>query len=246
MSTAMPLELLEGESIGTLANNYMIVQSLGKALSLSETNIKNVPTYLVMAHDQKAWQAFLPPSGRPVRWSAADFREFVRAPQPSGLGSSEAVLRHMVKGTDAEAVLELMLRGERGGANNQEGTNQWSEVNRNEITVDHPATIPLSPDVPRPKRVRDYARESRQGTSVGYTLRRLERSAPELLEGVKAGDMSPNAAAVQAGFRDVAITIPADPIKASRRLLRHFSGERLESLLLELANHAGYALAPKE
>lgn len=39
------------------------------------------------------------------------------------------------------------------------------------------------------------------GTDTEYTLRRLKRDAPELLEAVKRGELSVNAAAIQAGIR---------------------------------------------
>jgi hypothetical protein len=59
--------------------------------------------------------------------------------------------------------------------------NQW--FNRNHVTDEPdaaPDTIPFdAAPVAKPPRVRDYSRESRQGTSVGYTLRRLARPPPD-------------------------------------------------------------------
>jgi hypothetical protein len=52
-----------------------------------------------------------------------------------------------------------------------------------------PATIPLSPSVPRP-RVRDYAREAPTGNSTSYALRRLNKDRPDLYEKVKAGEIA--------------------------------------------------------
>ena len=45
--------------------------------------------------------------------------------------------------------------------------------------------------------------KSEQGTSKSYTLSRLERDHPELFEAVCNGELSANAAAIQAGFRKV-------------------------------------------
>jgi hypothetical protein len=64
---------------------------------------------------------------------------------------------------------------------------------------------------PSPDPSRDYFRESRQGTSVSYTLRRLKKQRPDLYERVKAQELSANQAAVLAGFREKSITLPADP-----------------------------------
>jgi hypothetical protein len=45
------------------------------------------------------------------------------------------------------------------------------------------------------------AEKAEQGHSRTYTLNRLRRDAPELFDAVVAGQLSPNAAAIKAGFR---------------------------------------------
>lgn len=75
----------------------------------------------------------------------------------------------------------------------------------------------------------------------------IRRDRPDIAERLDAGEFpSVRAAALEAGIVQPSFKCPADPIKASRRLLRHFKGERLATLLSELANHAGYELTPKE
>ena len=62
-----------------------------------------------------------------------------------------------------------------------------------------------------------------------YTLRRLARDNPDLLELVAKGNLSPNAAAVQAGFRKPTRSIPIDtPEAAVKALLRVFTREQLK------------------
>lgn len=211
-------------------------------------NVNTIPKLVLRIISEKSWRQWIvPETGVFVkRWqvNTADFREFIQSPRPEGCETPIHVLERLIRDTPAWEPYLRLTRGKPGGSNNPAGWNQWDEVNRNIVTVDQPATIPLSPEVPRPTRVRNYHRESKQGNSVSYTLRRLE-SRPDLLEKVKAGDISPNAAAVQAGFREAAITIPADPLKASRRLLKHFTGEALTTLLTKLANHAGFDLTPR-
>lgn len=46
-------------------------------------------------------------------------------------------------------------------------------------------------------------KNSVQGTSRSYTVARLKQQAPELFEKVVSGELSANAAAIQAGFRKV-------------------------------------------
>ena len=70
--------------------------------------------------------------------------------------------------------------------------------------------------------------EPPKGTSEAYTLNRLRRDAPELFEQVKQGELSPNAAAIQAGFRKPTRTIPIDtPDAAVRALLRVFTADQI-------------------
>jgi hypothetical protein len=73
-----------------------------------------------------------------------------------------------------------------------------------------------------------------QGTEQTYTLRRLARDNPELLDRVASGELSANSAAVLAGFRRPTKTVPIDsPRSAIRALLRVFSAEDLAKALAE-------------
>jgi hypothetical protein len=51
------------------------------------------------------------------------------------------------------------------------------------------------------KSIHDNIMNARQGTSRAYTLDRLSRERPDLFERVKAGTLSANAAAIEAGWR---------------------------------------------
>ena len=68
---------------------------------------------------------------------------------------------------------------------------------------------------------------------------------PDLLERVRKGELTPHAAAVAAGYVRPKITMEADPVRASRVLVKHFQGEALTTLLRELANWAGYELTER-
>ena len=56
------------------------------------------------------------------------------------------------------------------------------------------------PPKDNPKSV-DNINTSKGGTDTKYTLRRLARDAPEMLDRIEAGELSVNAAAIQAGIR---------------------------------------------
>lgn len=70
-----------------------------------------------------------------------------------------------------------------------------------------------------------------QGNSKSYTVHRLERERPDLYEQVLTGDITPNAAAIEAGFRSKTLTIPTDPERAARTIARHFSCDDIQTLI---------------
>lgn len=74
------------------------------------------------------------------------------------------------------------------------------------------------------------------GTSTGQAIRRLRKDCPDLHARVLAGELSPHAAAVEAGFRPRTLTIPVDPERAARTILRHFDHEQISRLVYLLAD----------
>jgi hypothetical protein len=69
-----------------------------------------------------------------------------------------------------------------------------------------------------------------RGTRAAYTLARLDRDAPELAAKVRAGDLSANAAAIEAGFRIKTFTVPLDADRAAAALKRYFTAGQLAKL----------------
>lgn len=238
MATASLPEVAAAEDLGRLTNNYTYVLCLQSSLSRSDTNLKAVPEAMEAIIEGDAWRAFRLPDGRIVR-NTADFRRFIEGPRPEGCQTPIHVLRHMVAGSAVADQVEELLRGTPGAPahfvesrpRNDDGS--FTPIhNRHVVTVmdDDPAIIPMSA-AEQPKRKRDYSRESKQGNSVGYTLRRLEKHAPELLGRVKSGEMSAHRAAVVAGLKDDVFSVPAVPRKAARVLARHFQGGDLAELI---------------
>lgn len=215
-----------------------------------------LPGLVIETCEEEYWLEWIDARNRYHRYSKADFRRFVAASQPDGLGTTVTELLEDLKGNvDAQMAVNDALVGEQGAPHdNRNGAGMRlgsldldrCSTNRDNITVctaptesDRPATIPL-PSVPEysqgnPRPKRDYSREAPTGTSVSYALRRIHRERPDLLERVKAGELTPTGAMVEAGFKDRQITLPSDPAKAARRLLIHFQGERLESLIWALS-----------
>ena len=75
-----------------------------------------------------------------------------------------------------------------------------------------------------------------RGTDPTYTLKRLKRDHPELANAVINGELSANAAAIQAGFRKPSITINPDPESAATAIRRKF-GDEFAHQLAEALTH---------
>jgi hypothetical protein len=68
----------------------------------------------------------------------------------------------------------------------------------------------------------------RGGTNSAYTVARLKRDRPDLHARVVAGELSANAAAIEAGFRPKTVTIPLTVEGATRLMLKLSDDERDE------------------
>lgn len=74
-----------------------------------------------------------------------------------------------------------------------------------------------------------------RGNAQTYTLRRLARDRPDLLDRVETGDLSPHAAAIEAGFRHRTWTAPQDLERLADALLRRYSQPELDELAKRIA-----------
>lgn len=69
------------------------------------------------------------------------------------------------------------------------------------------------------------------GTSAAYALRKLRTGAPVLHARVLAGELSPHAAMIEAGYRRKTIQVPADVDGAAHALARKFTTQELQRLI---------------
>jgi hypothetical protein len=134
------------------------------------------------------------------------FADFVVAHPPAGLGSTPDLLLRICKDTPLEAKLDAAL--ERPA--HRPATNGSVDIIHSSVRPD--------------------------GTGRQRAIRRLRRQRPDLLARVEAGEMSPHAAMIAAGFRRPTFSVPADVEAAAATLRRKFSREerlRLRELLSE-------------
>lgn len=236
MTAIAPTEGLP-EARVNLSANAMVVGMLQSALSNLDTNLAVVPDLLIELDHGDCWRVFkFADQRKETRWKPRQFREFIEAPRPDGCETSIAVLEQALRGTAAWETFLRLTRDEHGGSRNPFGrSGKPEEINRDNVTVDSsepepPATLPFSPGKPR-----DYTREAPTGNSTSYALRRLSKDAPELLERVRAGELSPNAAMVRAGLRKPHLQVKDDPEALAAYLLRKWDRERIAALLRSLA-----------
>jgi hypothetical protein len=148
-------------------------------------------------------------------------REMLEAPPPHGAG---------VKADDVLRLIEFTHPHETNNRAKHKTLEDMRRVVRSEL---HEAAS--APGRPAKGNNITFSSEQR-GTSEDYTLRRLRRDRPDLVERVFEGELSANAAAIEAGFRDKAITIPFNPEGAARALARKFTIDELHRLVELLAD----------
>lgn len=102
----------------------------------------------------------------------SSFADFCKEREPYGLGHDPDLI-DAIKGAPNGTTIRAALRSKPGRPSKSESLTN-NDSNENQI---------------------------RGGTNRDYTVARLDRDAPELAERVRAGELSANAAAIEAGFR---------------------------------------------
>lgn len=238
------------DQVGLLLNANMQVDTLQKMVLAAPRDIGVLKSALRFVLAEKSWQDRLDPHRAVrIRYGPHEFERFITTARPDGLGTTKEELRRILgeNNEDRQAFEEALAYGP-GGAMNPTGRNQHrkEEVITPNRSNDQPAEPTTQEPAPR------TPRRSKTGTTVEYAARALarlvedqreeaedpaEKTPAEILLGqVKAGELSYNAAMILAGLRDKTISVPVQPEKAARMLLRHFQGDdltRLVGLLLE-------------
>jgi hypothetical protein len=185
--------------------NGNIVQSLQTAVWSGNAGLSDVPPLVVQVIREHRWQDWVEYHTQ-AHVHFERFQDFVRAAPPEGLGADVRTLKNLCR-DNAEALQAITAEttGDKGGDR------------RSQDFKDHNII---------------FEKAAEQGTSVGYAHRRLAKAAPALHQRVLAGELSPHAAMVLAGFRHPTITIPSDDLEAAaRRLRRHFTCAELAALI---------------
>lgn len=182
-----------------LSDDERIVM-LQKYVSEGEQDLGLVTSLVGKVIESGAWSSFTDQLGMPVEHDS--FRSFVETPRWRGLGTSKSALVGWVREQDPEAA-DAVERAWRG------------EV---------PAARKVGPP-PMDQRGNVEAPNITAG-SADYLLARLKRDRPDLAARVVAGEKSPNAAAIEAGFRPRQIKVTS-PESVCQRLASVWTAEQL-------------------
>lgn len=192
------------EAVGeNLLLNDTYVNTLAEALS-EVSSIANVPGLLKQIITNDMWRKrYCKQIRRDVEFER--FGDFVAAHPPEGLGTNMQTLISICRHSgDMEAVdaLARMSAGKQGERNDL-------------VDIVHEVS------------------ERPSGNSAASALRRLARTPElhDLHERVVRGELSPNAAAIEAGFRKRKFQLPDDPVSAGRYLAQRVDREWFDTLI---------------
>ncbi len=130
------------------------------------------------------------------------FVDLIEKGYPTGIGSSRA---------EIETMIRLHHKHEAGSPKLRKRMDAMRETVGRLLREEVPELAEhRRPTKEEQARKRDNTNLKGRGTSAAYILARLKRDRPDLAEKVVSGEMSANAAAIEAGFRKKTFTVPED------------------------------------
>ncbi|WP_414569514.1 hypothetical protein [Nostoc sp. CCY 9925] len=167
--------------------------------------VSNVPQLLQQVLEEELWQErIISETGEIVRFEY--FVDFIQTPPPAGLGTDFDTLWRL---SDHDPLLLDLL--DRAVQREPGAPEKNPRIDNYQKNVDD---------------IHSYEQPERpSGTSKQAGLRQLRRKNPELHAKVLAGELTVNAAMVQAGLRTKQVTVFVDPHRAATKLKKTFKQE---------------------
>ncbi|WP_445626604.1 hypothetical protein [Nostoc sp. DSM 114167] len=192
-----------------------IITLLHSALFEGVLELNNVPELLQQVLEEELWRKRIIPETQQVT-TFDSFIDFIQTSPPVGLGTTFETLWRLC--SHDSLLLDLLDRAVQRGAGAPEKNQR---IDSEEIIVDD---IHSYDKIKRPS-----------GTSKQAGLRQLRKKNPELHAKVLAGELTVNAAMVQAGLRTKQVTVFVNPLRAATKLEKTFQEEdfiKLVALLM--------------
>jgi hypothetical protein len=205
-----------------------IISLLHSAIVEGVLELSHVPGLLQQILQEELWQErVIPSTGKLVKFDF--FIDFVQTPPPTGLGTNfETLWQFCADNPQLLNLLDQAAQRERGAPKknkNVDGGTNDDNIHNSQLRQATLNELPAALHEARAKRA-----ERPSGTSKQAGLRQLRKHTPELHAKVLAGELSINAALIQAGLRTKQITVFVNPQRAARTLKKAFSEEELAEL----------------
>lgn len=174
--------------------------------------INNVAGLIEQLLDDDVWrEVCVIETGQIIKYDR--FEDFVTTPPVEGLGTTVDTLKQFI-GDDMKVLdmLDIALQGK--------GGKKWDSRTAGKNTV-----------------YNIHSNKRPAGTSRQASIRRLRKDRPDLHQKVMDGDMTPNAAMIEARFRPRSLTLPYDPFDGNvvaKKLLKKLTSEQINQLIVEL------------
>ena len=185
----------------TLRRNDILIRGLQNVVDEGSHGIDSLPKFIKKVIREEAWTIRIVESTGQVV-EFDSFQQFVESHPPEGLGCSLDRLQRLCDDDDEAG---LMIRRATTG---KVGRPSKDSKNSDNVT-----------------------NNGARGNRKSYTLGRLDRERPDLYERVVDGQMSANAAAIEAGFRTKTVSVPVrkggevQVERAGDTLIKHFGGD---------------------
>ena len=182
-----------------------IVHNLAYAIQRGGAALASVPNMLLLCIQDDLWVE-RNIQGQIIRYDRNEFRRFIEAPYPEGLSTTIEVIEKLCAGNIE--IVDFLAAAKRGNVGRP-------------IKVENSGNTRQLPD-------------SAMNNST-YALNRLRDQSPELHKRVIAGELSPHAAMVEAGFRikKVAVNMQ-DPVSAAKTIKKYMDAETIQAFIDEL------------
>ena len=183
-----------------VTENGELVGAIERSLLDGEHGLKTLPRLIKAAIKEDAWKEYYSNTlRRTVKHDT--FESFILETPPDGLGSTVEQIGDMIR-HDAEALtLYSELVTEQPGR-------RWETDNHDSVIAYNISNKKVS-----------------AGTSRPYALRKLHKEEPELHAKVISGELSANAAMIEAGFRKKTATVVLESDKVIDFIHKHFDQE---------------------
>jgi len=190
------------------AYNDTLVLHLSTAIRHGPAQIKTIPGLVKEIIRREVWKGRYCELMR-EQVTLSSFRELIETEPLRGLGIELDLLKKLCQTVGDLEVLEMIetqVTGKHGGDHG------------NQYTGGKPDNVSLG-------------NEQGYGNSPAYALRRLAKDRPDLHKKVLAKELTPNAAMIEAGFREKMFQCPTTVAKAASVLVRHFKPEEIQQLV---------------